>query len=122
MYEAKISAYVVLLGSYKLVARLPSSYMPFSYKYPTNIILQYPDRTAFALAALMLSSLGTATYTYLFMGHTMHVVISFRESTVCVCLTAVNMYSQWISYYVHTYLVVLYSQKGCVYTYHLREA
>ena len=37
-------------------------YMPFAYRYPTNI-LQYPDRTAFALAALMLSSLGTATYT-----------------------------------------------------------
>ena len=36
--------------------------MPFAYRYPTNI-LQYPDRTAFALAALMLSSLGTATYT-----------------------------------------------------------
>ena len=66
MYEArywgKISAYAVLLGSYKPVARLPSSYMPFAYRYPTNI-LQYPDRTAFTLAALMLPSLGTATYT-----------------------------------------------------------
>ena len=58
-----MSAYAVLLGSYKLVARLLSSYIPFAYRYPTNI-LQYPDRTAFALAALMLSSLGTATYTY----------------------------------------------------------
>ena len=53
-----------LLGSYKPVARLPSSYIPVAYRYPTNI-LQYPDWTAFALAALMLPSLGTATYTYL---------------------------------------------------------
>ena len=39
MYEAryygKILAYAVLLGSYKQVARLPSSYMPFAYRYPT---------------------------------------------------------------------------------------
>ena len=49
--RGKISAYAVLLGSYKPVARLPSSYMPFAYRYPTNI-LQHPDRTAFALAAL----------------------------------------------------------------------
>ena len=44
----------------RLLRRLPSSYMPFAY--PTNL-LQYPDRTAFALAVLMLPSLGTATYT-----------------------------------------------------------
>ena len=37
-------------------------YMPFAYRYPTNL-LQYPDRTALARAALMLPSLGTATYT-----------------------------------------------------------
>ena len=39
------------------------SYMPFAYRYPTNL-LQHPDRTAFALAALMLSCLGAATYIY----------------------------------------------------------
>ena len=62
MYEArqkgKISAYTVLLGR---LPRLPSSYMPFAYRYPTNL-LQCPDRTAFAPVALMLSCLGTATY------------------------------------------------------------
>ena len=36
----------------KSVARLPSSYMPFAYRYPTNI-LQYPDRTAFALVGYL---------------------------------------------------------------------
>ena len=54
--------YQSMQGSYKPVARLPSSYMPFAYRYPTNI-LQYPDWTAFTCAALMLSSQGTATYT-----------------------------------------------------------
>ena len=39
------------------------SYMQFAYRYPTNL-LQHPDRTAFALAALMLSCLGAATYIY----------------------------------------------------------
>ena len=40
------------------------SYMPFAYRYPTNL-LQHPDRTAFVLVALMLSSLGiAATYIY----------------------------------------------------------
>ena len=39
------------------------SYMPFAYRYPTNL-LQCADRAAFALAALMLSCLGTATYMY----------------------------------------------------------
>ena len=39
------------------------SYMPFAYRYPTNL-LQHPDRTAFTLAALMLSCLGAATYIY----------------------------------------------------------
>ena len=28
-----------------------ASYMPFAYRYPTNL-LQHPDRTAFTLAAL----------------------------------------------------------------------
>ena len=37
------------------------SYMPFAYRYPTNL-LQHPDRTAFVLAALMLPCLGAATY------------------------------------------------------------
>ena len=37
------------------------SYMPFAYRYPINL-LQRPDRTAFALAALMLPCLGPATY------------------------------------------------------------
>ena len=41
------------------------SYMPFAYRYPTNL-LQCTDRTAFALAALMLSCLGAATYIYTF--------------------------------------------------------
>ena len=36
------------------------SYMPFAYRYPTNM-LQHPDRTAFALAVLMLSCLRTLT-------------------------------------------------------------
>ena len=31
------------------------SYMPFAYRYPTNL-LQHADRTAFTLAALMLSA------------------------------------------------------------------
>ena len=56
----KISAYTVLLGQ---LPRLPSSYMPFAYRYPTNL-LQCPDRTAFVPAALMLSCLGTVTYIY----------------------------------------------------------
>ena len=38
-----------------------ASYMPFAYRYPTNL-LQHPDRTAFALAVLMLPCLGAATY------------------------------------------------------------
>ena len=66
----KISAYVVLVGSYKLVSRLPCSYVPFAYRYPTNILLQYLDRTAFALAVLMLFSLGTATYICVHIAHT----------------------------------------------------
>ena len=36
------------------------SYMPFAYRYPTNL-LQCADRTAFALAALMLSCLRAVT-------------------------------------------------------------
>ena len=36
------------------------SYMPFVYRYPTNL-LQCADRTAFALATLILSCLGTVT-------------------------------------------------------------
>ena len=36
------------------------SYMPFAYRYPTNL-LQCADRTAFVLAALMLSCLRTVT-------------------------------------------------------------
>ena len=39
-----------------------ASYMPFAYRYPTNL-LQCTDRTAFALA-LMLPCLGAATYIY----------------------------------------------------------
>ena len=42
------------------------SYVPFAYRYPTNL-LQHPDRTAFALAALMLPCLGAATYICMFM-------------------------------------------------------
>ena len=38
---------------------LLGSYMSFSWGYPTN---QYPDRTAFALAGLIQSCLGTAVY------------------------------------------------------------
>ena len=38
-----------------------ASYMPFAYRYPTNL-LQYPDRTAFTLAVLMLSCLGATTH------------------------------------------------------------
>ena len=45
------------------------SYMLFAYRYPTNL-LQHPDRTAFALAALMLSCLGAATYIYCMYMHT----------------------------------------------------
>ena len=44
-------------------SRLLVSYMPFAYRYPTNL-LQHPDRRAFALAALMLPCLGAATYIY----------------------------------------------------------
>ena len=36
------------------------SYMPFAYRYPTNL-LQRTDRTAFTLAALMLSCLLAVT-------------------------------------------------------------
>ena len=39
------------------------SYMPFAYRYPTNL-LQRTDRTAFALAALMLSCLRTVYMKY----------------------------------------------------------
>ena len=39
------------------------SYMPFAYRYPTNL-LQCTDRTAFALAALILSCLHTITIIY----------------------------------------------------------
>ena len=39
------------------------SYMPFAYRYPTNL-LQHPDRTAFVLAALMLSYLLAVTIMY----------------------------------------------------------
>ena len=41
----------------------PVSYMPFAYRYPTNL-LQHADRTAFALAALMLSCLRAVTIIY----------------------------------------------------------
>ena len=40
------------------------SYMPFAYRYPTNL-LQRADRTAFTLAALMLSCLHAVTVIYL---------------------------------------------------------
>ena len=40
------------------------SYMPFAYRYPTNL-LQRADRTAFALAALMLSCLHAVTIIYI---------------------------------------------------------
>ena len=63
----KISAYTVLLGR---LPRLPSSYMPFAYRYPTNL-LQCPDRTAFVL---MLSCLGTAIYMYMY--STVHTFVS----------------------------------------------
>ena len=39
------------------------SYMPFAYRYPTNL-LQRTDRTAFALAVLILSCLHTVTIYY----------------------------------------------------------
>ena len=39
------------------------SYMPFAYRYPTNL-LQHADRTAFALAALVLSCLCAVTIIY----------------------------------------------------------
>ena len=41
------------------------SYMPFAYRYPTNL-LQRADRTAFALAALMLSCLHAVTIIVLY--------------------------------------------------------
>ena len=37
--------------------------MPFAYRYPTNL-LQHPNRTAFALAVLMLSCLRAVTIMY----------------------------------------------------------
>ena len=65
MYEArwkgKISAYTVLLGR---LPRLPSSYMPFAYRHPTNL-LQCPDRTAFAgHCDIYVHYLHTCTCTY----------------------------------------------------------
>ena len=53
------------------------SYMPFAYRYPTNL-LQHPDRTAFALAAVMLSCLLAVTY-YVFM----YVHISLTNTMYC---------------------------------------
>ena len=95
-YKGKISAYTVLLGR---LPRLPSSYMPFAYRYPTNL-LQCPDRTAFMPAALMLSCLGTATYMY------MHSILycMYIHSNVCTCIhskvcTYIAMY---YCMYVHT--------------------
>ena len=45
------------------ISRLLASYMPFAYRYPTNL-LQRADRTAFVLAALMLSCLHAVAIIY----------------------------------------------------------
>ena len=48
------------------------SCMPFAYRYPTNLI-QHADRTAFVLAALMLSCLHTVTIICItYIPHTSH--------------------------------------------------
>ena len=59
------------------------SYMPFAYRYPTNL-LQHPDRTAFALAALMLPCLGAVTYIYA------HITVHYMQGDakhICIMYT-----------------------------------
>ena len=60
MYEAR---YILggCISLYDPTLCKQGSYMSFAQGYPTNL-LQYPDRTAFALTGLMLSCLGTAIY------------------------------------------------------------
>ena len=63
------------------------SYMPFAYRYPTDL-LQRADRTAFALAALMLSCLHAVT---------IDVMCSYCVLYVCVtCTYCVAWYLQYL--------------------------
>ena len=52
-----------------------ASYMPFAYRYPTNL-LQRTDRTVFVLAALMLSCLHAVTIVYCISAST--VIVAFQ--------------------------------------------